>query len=148
MHAAMKAGFPLTSASAAKGEGARAPFRSALSTAISESLAPAARLVPKVVADLHVAAPLACACRYAVLRADHVSSRAEQGAHDVRRWLHLSELCTWLCGRSEGAMQCFFFVPHLASRLLLRRGREESTGTSKPNVVETNVVHIRGKYAL
>ena len=42
--------------------------------------APAARLVPKVGADLHVAAPLACACRYAVLRADRVSGRAEQGA--------------------------------------------------------------------
>ncbi len=45
-----------------------------------EDQAPAARLVPKVGADLHVAAPLACACRYAVLRADRVSGRAEQGA--------------------------------------------------------------------
>ncbi len=35
--------------------------------------------------------------------------------------------------------QCFF-QPHLASGLLLRRGREESTGNSKPSVVETNVV--------
>ena len=44
-----------------------------------EDQAPAARLVFEVVADLHVAAPLACACRYAVLRADRVSGRAEQG---------------------------------------------------------------------
>jgi len=34
-----------------------------------------------------------------------------------------------------------FFAAALASGLLLRRGREESTGTSKPSVVETNVVH-------
>jgi hypothetical protein len=39
MHVARKAGFPLTSASVARGKGAWAPFRSALSTAISESLA-------------------------------------------------------------------------------------------------------------
>jgi len=38
----------------------------------------AARCVLELVADLHVAAPLACACRYAVLRADRVSGRAEQ----------------------------------------------------------------------
>ena len=34
-------------------------------------------------------------------------------------------------------MQCFL-QPHLASGLLSRRGREESTGTSKPSVVETS----------
>jgi hypothetical protein len=37
--------------------------------------------------------------------------------------------------------------PHLASGLLVRRGREESTGTSKPCVVETNVVHNAGSKA-
>ncbi len=36
--------------------------------------AEAARCVPEVVPDLHVAAPLACACRDAVLGADDVSS--------------------------------------------------------------------------
>jgi len=44
-----------------------------------EDQAPAARCVLEVVADLHVAAPLACACRYAVLRADRVSGRANNG---------------------------------------------------------------------
>ena len=42
-----------------------------------EDQAPAARCILEVVADLHVAASLACACRYAVLRADRVSGRAE-----------------------------------------------------------------------
>jgi hypothetical protein len=36
-----------------------------------------------------------------------------------------------------------FLQPHLASGLLLWRGREESTGTSKPNVVATKVVGAR-----
>ena len=40
--------------------------------------APAARCVPKVVPDLHVAAPLACACHHAVLGADDVSSCPEE----------------------------------------------------------------------
>ena len=44
-----------------------------------EDQAPAARLVLGVVADLRVAAPLPCACRYAVLRADRVSGRANNG---------------------------------------------------------------------
>ena len=38
--------------------------------------APAAHLIAQVVADFHVSAPLACACRYVVLRADRVSGRA------------------------------------------------------------------------
>jgi hypothetical protein len=49
-----------------------------------EDQAPVARCVLEVAADLNVAAPLACACRYAVLRADRVSGRAEhrlQHAH-------------------------------------------------------------------
>ncbi len=40
-----------------------------------------------------------------------------------------------------------FVQPHLASGLLLRRGREQSTGTSKPSVVETNVDHSAGSKA-
>ena len=40
-----------------------------------------------------------------------------------------------------------FFAAALRSRLLLRRGREESTGTSKPNVVETNVSQSAGSKA-
>jgi len=40
--------------------------------------APAARRVLELAAKIHVAAPLAYACRYAVLRADCVSGRAEQ----------------------------------------------------------------------
>ena len=44
--------------------------------------APAARCVLEVVADLHVAAPLDYACRYAVLRADRVSGRADYGPSD------------------------------------------------------------------
>ena len=43
-----------------------------------EDHAPAARPIMEEAADLHVAAPLACACRYAVLRPDRVSGRAEQ----------------------------------------------------------------------
>jgi hypothetical protein len=35
----------------------------------------------------------------------------------------------------------------MASGLFLRRGREESTGTSKPNVVETNVSQNAGSKA-
>ena len=43
-----------------------------------------------------------------------------------------------------------FLQPHLASGLsdvLGRRGREESTGTSKPSEVETNVAQIVGSKA-
>ena len=43
-----------------------------------EDQAPAARYVLEVAAKLHVATVLACACRYAVLRSDRVSGRAEQ----------------------------------------------------------------------
>ena len=42
-----------------------------------EDQAPAARRVLEVAAELHVAAPWACACRYALLRPDRVSGRAE-----------------------------------------------------------------------
>jgi len=42
-----------------------------------EDQAPAARCVLEVAADLNVAAPLACACPYAVLRPDRVSGRAD-----------------------------------------------------------------------
>jgi hypothetical protein len=63
--------------------------------------APAGRLIAQVVADFHVSTPLACAFRYAVLRADRVSGRAEQATTAPTRplashapWLHLSELCT------------------------------------------------------
>ena len=57
-----------------------------------EDQAPAAGCVLEVAADLNVAAPLACACRYAVLRADRVSGRAEQrpkrSYHPIMRlWL-------------------------------------------------------------
>ena len=44
-----------------------------------EDQASAARCVLEVAADLNVAAMLACACRYAVLRADRVSGRANNG---------------------------------------------------------------------
>ena len=47
-----------------------------------EDQAPAARLVSQVVADLHIAAPLACAGRDPVLCANRVSSRAKQRAKD------------------------------------------------------------------
>jgi hypothetical protein len=40
--------------------------------------APEARHVLEEAADLHVAAMLACACSYAVLRPNNVSGRAEQ----------------------------------------------------------------------
>ncbi len=46
--------------------------------------APAARCVLEVAVDLNVSSQLACACRYAVLRPDRVSGRAEhlpQHAH-------------------------------------------------------------------
>ena len=45
-----------------------------------EDQAPAARLVPKLVADLHVAAPLARAGRDPVLRAHRVSGRLQPHA--------------------------------------------------------------------
>ena len=53
--------------------------------------------------------------------------------------MHLRELCTCLCGRRESQFTFFFWQPHLASGLLLWRGREESAGTTKPNVVEKKV---------
>jgi len=40
--------------------------------------APAPGLIPKIVAYLHIAAPLACACRDSMLCAHDVSGRAEQ----------------------------------------------------------------------
>jgi hypothetical protein len=40
-----------------------------------------------------------------------------------------------------------FLQPHLASGLFWRRGREESTGTFKPSVVETNVAQSAGSKA-
>ena len=43
-----------------------------------EDQAPAASLVSQVVPKLHVAAPLACACRDSMLGADSVSSRAQK----------------------------------------------------------------------
>jgi hypothetical protein len=45
---------------------------------VEEDQAPAASLVSQVVPKLHVAAPLACACRDSMLGADRVSSRAEE----------------------------------------------------------------------
>jgi hypothetical protein len=47
-----------------------------------EDQAPAASLVSQVVPKLHVAAPLARACRDSVLGADRVSSRAEERPKD------------------------------------------------------------------
>ena len=61
-----------------KKRGATAP-KSVVGHGQVEDQAPAVRCVLEVVADLHVAAPLACACRYAVLRADRVSGRANNG---------------------------------------------------------------------
>ena len=46
-----------------------------------EDQAPAARRVLEVAAALQVAAPLACACRYAVLRPNDVSGRAAPMRH-------------------------------------------------------------------
>ena len=43
-----------------------------------EDQTPAPGLISKIVADLDVAAPLACAGRHAMLSADSVSGRAEQ----------------------------------------------------------------------
>ena len=40
--------------------------------------APVACLILEVAVELHVTAPLACACHYAMLHADHVSGRVEQ----------------------------------------------------------------------
>jgi hypothetical protein len=78
-----------------------------------EDQSPAARRVLEVAAELHVAAPLACACRYAVLRADRVSRPCGTAAlallpSNHAPWLHLSELCTWLCGRRESP--CIVFA--------------------------------------
>jgi hypothetical protein len=51
--------------------------------------APAPGLIPQIAPNLHIAAPLACACRNAVLSAYRVSGRAEQrpqyGHHPVVR---------------------------------------------------------------
>ena len=46
-----------------------------------EDQAAAARPILEEAADLHVAAPLACACRYAVLRPNDVSGRAAPMRH-------------------------------------------------------------------
>jgi len=98
-----------------------------------EDQAPAARCVLEVVADLHVAAaPLACAGRYAVLRAERECVRRcgtrapalplTTHAH----WFHLSELCTCSCGRRESpSLQKhptpFLPTPAAASLRLVRR---------------------------
>ena len=83
-----------------------------------EEQAPAASL--QVVPNFHVSAPLACACRYAVLRADRVSGCGTGGRalppSNRAPWLPLSELC-----------RCW--------------------GKFKPSVVETNVVHNAGSKA-
>ncbi len=47
-----------------------------------EDQAPAARRVLEIAAELHFAAPLACACRYALLRPDRLSGRAEQAVRE------------------------------------------------------------------
>jgi hypothetical protein len=41
--------------------------------------APAPGLIPEKMADLHIAAPLACACRDSVLCAQDMSGRANNG---------------------------------------------------------------------
>ena len=46
-----------------------------------EDQAPAARPILEEAADLHIAVPLACACRYAVLRPNDVSGRADNGPY-------------------------------------------------------------------
>jgi hypothetical protein len=57
-------------------------------------------------------------------------------------WLHLSGLCTWLCGRRESPSACFL-QPRLASGLLWWRGSEERTRNSKP-IVEVKDVSQSG----
>jgi hypothetical protein len=99
---------------------------------------------------LHVAAPLACACCDAVLCADDVSSCLEERMmmmpfivlaetkHGPRTptaqsWALVAPECAvqvdvW---SPERSIPCFL-QPHRAGERWLRRGREASTGTSKP----------------
>jgi len=114
---------------------ATAPEAVMLDTEV-EDHAPAAILVSQVFSDCHVAAPLAV--RGSMLGADRVSSSAEEraehrdhpivrlGCTDVRACVVAVKLDTEL------------LFSMIASGLFLWRGRETSTGTSKPIVVETN----------
>jgi hypothetical protein len=76
-----------------------------------EDQAPAACRVLEVAAELHVAAPFSCACRYVVLRPDCVRPCGTEALALLLSnhvpWLHMSELCTWLCGRRESACSVF-----------------------------------------
>ena len=84
-----------------------------------EDQAPAASLISQEVANLHGAAPLPWV-------------RTVRPA--VRK-------------RGARAPTACFLQPHLASGLLWWRGREESTGTSKPIVEEKNVSQSAGSKA-
>jgi hypothetical protein len=97
-------------------------------------------------ADLHVAVPLACACRYALLctmcpavrNNGHSAPTIQSCALVAPEWA--VQVLVWSPCKS---MQCFLQL-HLTSGLTWWRGREESTGTSKPSVVETKVAHRFG----
>jgi hypothetical protein len=81
------------------------------------SLAPcllcAPGLIQKVVPNLHIAAPLACACRHSMLRAHNVSGRAEQRP----QYGTIQSSCTPFLLSPYMSSACFL-QPHLASGLL------------------------------
>ena len=63
---------------------------------VEEDQAPAASLVSQVVPKLHVAAPLACACRDSMLCAHDVSGRAEQRPEHTHHPVEDCVLCVFI----------------------------------------------------
>ena len=58
--------------------------------------APAPGLIPKIVAYLHIAAPLACACRDSMLCAHDVSGCAEQRSEHTHHPVEDCVLCVFI----------------------------------------------------
>ncbi len=100
--------------------------------------------VLEIALDFHVAVPLACDGRHLVLRADSVSSCQEERAQNSD-----GAVVSFGCDRVRGAggrvvakkVHPVLLTAVQGGVCWLRRGREASTGTSKPSVVQTNVSH-------
>jgi len=72
--------------------------------------APAPGLIPEKTAELHKAAPLACACRDSVLCAQDVSGRAEQRPDHTHHpvWLKSTVICFSEFPKKINQMSFFF----------------------------------------
>jgi hypothetical protein len=114
---------------------------------------PAARRILEEAANLHVAAQLACVCRYAELCHHHQTlcqavRNNGPNAFTIQSCVLVApagalHVAVWSPYKSRAC----FLQPHLVSEQLWRRGREESPGTPKRSVVETNVSQSTGSKA-